>query len=85
LVACTHHITRARDVAAEYLFNLIMSFSSLMCDLQLLYAILDFLTLLHHEFTDEYSTMYNFHSECTGIMLQLTDNYKVPNNILGKL
>ncbi|KAG2046388.1 hypothetical protein BDR06DRAFT_834511, partial [Suillus hirtellus] len=76
LVACTHHITHAWDIAAEYLFNLIMLFPSLMCDPQLLYAILDFLTLLHHEFTDEYSTMHDFHSDCTGITLQLTDDYK---------
>ncbi|KAG1849308.1 hypothetical protein DFJ58DRAFT_795151 [Suillus subalutaceus] len=89
LVASTHRISRARDVAAKYLFNLITSFPSLMCDPPLVYAILECLTLLRHacenEFTDEYNPVYEFHSECTGITLQLTDDYKVRNDILGQL
>ncbi|KAG2135222.1 uncharacterized protein EDB93DRAFT_1242600 [Suillus bovinus] len=89
LVASTHRISRARDVAAKYLFNLITSFPSLMCDPPLVYAILECLTLLRHacenEFTDEYNPVYEFHSERTGITLQLTDDYKVRNDILGQL
>jgi phosphatidylinositol 4-kinase A len=37
------------------------------------------------EFQFQYSTVYEFRSDCTGITLQLTDDYKVRNNILGKL
>ncbi|KAG2132611.1 hypothetical protein BD769DRAFT_1666055 [Suillus cothurnatus] len=89
LVASTHRISRARDVAAKYLFNLITSFPSLMCDPPLVFAILECLTLLRHacdnEFTDEYNPVYEFHSECTGVTLQLTDDYKVRNDILGQL
>ncbi|KAG1853090.1 hypothetical protein F4604DRAFT_1591658, partial [Suillus subluteus] len=81
LVASTHRISCAWNIAAKYLFNLITSFPSLMCDPPLVYAILECLTLLRHacknEFTDEYNPVYEFHSECTGITLQLTDDYKV--------
>ncbi|KAG0701518.1 hypothetical protein DFH29DRAFT_926376 [Suillus ampliporus] len=89
LVGSTHRISRARDVATKYLYSLITSFPSLMCDPPLVYAILECLTLLRHacenEFTDEYNPVYEFHSECTGITLQLTDDYKVRNDILGQL
>lgn len=89
LVASTHRISRARDIAAKYLSNLITSFPSLMCDPPLVYAILECLTLLRHacenEFTDEYNPVYEFHSEITGITLQLMDDYKIRNDILGQL
>ncbi|KAG1741975.1 hypothetical protein EDB19DRAFT_1895006 [Suillus lakei] len=89
LVASTHRISRARDIAAKYLSNLVTSFPSLMCDPPLVHAILECLTLLRHacdnEFTDEYNPAYEFHSESTGITLQLTDDYKVRNDILGQL
>jgi len=81
LVASTHRISCAWNIAAKYLFNLITSFPSLMCDPPLVYATLERLTLLRHacknEFMDEYNPVYEFHSECTGITLQLTDDYKV--------
>ncbi|KAH7889620.1 hypothetical protein F5I97DRAFT_1934490 [Phlebopus sp. FC_14] len=89
LICSTHRIGRARDVAAKYLNRLITSFPSLMCDPTLVYAILECLTLLRraceNEFTDEYNPMYEFHSERTGITLQLTDDYKVRNEILEQL
>lgn len=37
------------------------------------------------EFIDEYSPRYEFYSERTGITLQLTDDYKVRNDILSQL
>ncbi|KAG1787205.1 uncharacterized protein HD556DRAFT_1530622 [Suillus plorans] len=80
LVASTHRISRARDVATKYLFNLITLISCLMCYPPLAYAILEPLTLLRHagenEFTGEYNPVYEFHSECTSIAPQLTDDYK---------
>ncbi|KAJ8594622.1 hypothetical protein M405DRAFT_469254 [Rhizopogon salebrosus TDB-379] len=89
LIGSTHRISRARDVASKYLNSLITSFPSLMCDPPLVYAILECLTLLRHacenEFTDEYNPVYEFHSESAGITLQLTDDYKVRNDILGQL
>jgi hypothetical protein len=57
LVLSTHRIAMARDVASKYLNRLITSFPSLMCDSQLVFAILEALTLLQracdNEFVDE--------------------------------
>ncbi|KAI6131993.1 hypothetical protein EDD16DRAFT_1821529 [Pisolithus croceorrhizus] len=89
LVFGTHRVIRARDVASKYLNRLITSFPSLMCDPTLVYAILECLTLLRRacdgEFIDEYTPRYEFYSERTGITLQLTDDYKVRNDILSQL
>ncbi|KAG9318618.1 hypothetical protein JVU11DRAFT_711 [Chiua virens] len=89
LVASTHRIARAREVASRYLNRLITSFPSLMCDATLVYAILECLTLLRraceNEYLDEYNPIYEFHSERTGMCLQLTDDYRVRNEILVQL
>lgn len=57
LVASTHRVARAREIASKYLNRLITSFPSLMCDPTLVYGILECLTLLRraceNEFTDE--------------------------------
>ncbi|KAF9014020.1 hypothetical protein BDQ17DRAFT_1475819 [Cyathus striatus] len=89
LVVCsTHRIMKAREVGAKYLNRLITSFPSLMCDPALVFAILEVLTLLQrsceNEFLDEYNPVYEFHSDRTGIMLQLTDSYEVRNDILSQ-
>ncbi|RDB21005.1 Phosphatidylinositol 4-kinase stt4 [Hypsizygus marmoreus] len=89
LIYSTHRIEKARDIASKYLNRLITSFPSLMCDPPLVFAILEVLTLLRrsceNEFIDEYNPVYEFHSERTGITLQLTDNYETRNEILGQL
>ncbi|KIJ17012.1 1-phosphatidylinositol 4-kinase, partial [Paxillus involutus ATCC 200175] len=89
LVSSTHRTARARDVASKYLNRLITSFPSLMCDPKLVYAILECLTLLRraceNEYTDEYNPIFEFHSERTGVNLQLTDDYRVRNEVLGQL
>lgn len=57
VVASTHRVQQAREVASKYLNRLITSFPSLMCDPQLVYALLEALTLLqracNNEFLDE--------------------------------
>ena len=57
LLASTHRIAGARDIASRYLNRLITSFPSLMCDPPLVFAILEVLTLLRraceNEFFDE--------------------------------
>ena len=57
LVASSHRILKAREIAARYLNRLITSFPSLMCDPPLVFAILEVLTLLRraseNEFLDE--------------------------------
>ncbi|EEB95493.1 hypothetical protein MPER_05532 [Moniliophthora perniciosa FA553] len=80
LVGSTHRVVKARDVASKYLNRLISSFPSLMCDPPLVFAILEVLTLLRraceNEFIDEFNPIYEFESDRTGIVLQLTDSYE---------
>ncbi|KAF7295444.1 hypothetical protein MIND_01084200 [Mycena indigotica] len=89
LICSTHRIAKARDIASKFLNRLITSFPSLMCDPPLVFAILEVLTLLRraceNEFIDEYNPTYEFHSDRTGITLQLTDSYSVRNEILALL
>ncbi|KAI0032206.1 hypothetical protein K488DRAFT_50373 [Vararia minispora EC-137] len=89
LVASTHRVSKARDVAAKYLNKLITSFPSLMCDPPLVFAILEVLTLLRraceNEFVDEYDPVWEYYSDRADITLQLSDDYKVRNEILTNL
>lgn len=89
LAASCHRVAKPRDIAAKYLNRLITSFPSLMCDESLVCAILEVLTLLRKacegEFTDEYSPQPEFTSERAGIRLQLTDNYRIRNEMLASL
>ncbi|TFK30200.1 atypical/PIKK/PI4K protein kinase [Coprinopsis marcescibilis] len=89
LILSTHRVEQARDVASKYLNRLITSFPSLMCDPQLVFAILEVLTLLQRscesEFLDEYNPIYEYHSDRSDITLQLTDSYGVRKQILGQL
>ncbi|KAI0046132.1 atypical/PIKK/PI4K protein kinase [Auriscalpium vulgare] len=89
LIGSTHRVAKARIVASKYMNRLITSFPSLMCDPSLVFAILEVLTLLRRaydsEFVDEYNPVYEFHSERAGITLQLTDDYKVRDEILVNL
>ncbi|KAL4067760.1 hypothetical protein J3A83DRAFT_4359655 [Scleroderma citrinum] len=89
LVYSTHRVVRVREVARKYLNRLITAFPSLMCDQTLVYAILECLTLLRraceNEFIDEDNPVHEFHSERADITLQLTDDYKVRNDILVQL
>ncbi|KAG8958845.1 phosphatidylinositol-4- kinase, partial [Tulasnella sp. 425] len=89
LIASCHRVAKPRDIAAKYLNRLITSFPSLMCDESLVCAILEVLTLLRKacegEFTDEYSPQPEFTSERAEIRLQLTDNYRIRNEMLASL
>ncbi|KAG6880260.1 hypothetical protein C0992_001828 [Termitomyces sp. T32_za158] len=81
LVYTTHRVQNARDIAAKYLNRLITSFPSLMCDPPFVFAILEVLTLLRQSCENEF--LDEFHSERTGITLQMTDDYQRRNDILG--
>lgn len=89
LVYSTHRVVRVGEVARNFLNRLITAFPSLMCDPALVYAILECLTLLRraceNEFIDEYNPVHEFHSERADITFQLTDDYKVRNDILVQL
>lgn len=54
VISSTHRIANAREIASKYLNRLLMSFPSLMCDPQLVYAILEVLTLLQRATENEY-------------------------------
>ncbi|TBU65484.1 atypical/PIKK/PI4K protein kinase [Dichomitus squalens] len=89
LVASTHRILKAREIAARYLNRLITSFPSLMCDPPLVFAILEVLTLLRrateNEFLDEDNPTYTYYSDRADFTLQLTDNYEARNQMLSQL
>ncbi|KAJ8463246.1 hypothetical protein ONZ51_g10373 [Trametes cubensis] len=89
LVASTHRILKAREVASRYLNRLITSFPSLMCDPPLVFAILEVLTLLRqaaeNEFLDEDNPTYVYQSERAQLILQLSDNYEARNQMLSQL
>ncbi|KAI0647399.1 atypical/PIKK/PI4K protein kinase [Trametes meyenii] len=89
LVASTHRIPKAREVAARYLNRLITSFPSLMCDPPLVFAILEVLTLLRqateNEFLDEDNPIYVYRSDRASLTLQLSDNYAARNQMLSQL
>ncbi|EPS96826.1 hypothetical protein FOMPIDRAFT_1052946 [Fomitopsis schrenkii] len=89
LLASTHRIASARDIASRYLNRLITSFPSLMCDPPLVFAILEVLTLLRrsceNEFLDEDNPQYSYHSDRANITLNLPDNYEARNEMLAEL
>ncbi|KAI0064541.1 hypothetical protein BV25DRAFT_1930940 [Artomyces pyxidatus] len=89
LIGSTHRVAKARVISSKYLNRLITSFPSLMCDPPLVFAILEVLTLLRraceNEYVDEYNPIYEFHSERANITLQLSDDYKVRDEILVNL
>ncbi|OSD08514.1 atypical/PIKK/PI4K protein kinase [Trametes coccinea BRFM310] len=89
LVASTHRIPKAREVASRYLNRLITSFPSLMCDPPLVFAILEVLTLLRrateNEFLDEDNPIWVYRSDRVKLTLQLSDSYEARNQILSQL
>ncbi|KAH9945818.1 atypical/PIKK/PI4K protein kinase [Epithele typhae] len=89
LVASTHRIPKARDIASRYLNRLITSFPSLMCDQPLVFAILEVLTLLRqateNEYLDEDNPTYVYRSDRADLELQLSDNYEARNQMLSQL
>ncbi|KAF8637362.1 hypothetical protein AX17_002861 [Amanita inopinata Kibby_2008] len=89
LISSTHRISKAREMALKFLNLLITSLPSILCHPQLIFAILDVLTMLkrscENEFLDEYNPTFEYHSERSGITLQLTDSYKARSEITEQL
>ncbi|PFH54176.1 hypothetical protein AMATHDRAFT_52986 [Amanita thiersii Skay4041] len=89
LISVTHRVAKAREVALKFLNRLMTSLPSLLCHLPFIFSLLDVLTMLkrscENEFVDEYNPIYEYRSERTGITLELTDNYKIRNDILDQL
>ncbi|KAF8623467.1 hypothetical protein AX15_006251 [Amanita polypyramis BW_CC] len=89
LVYSTHRIAKARVIAVTFLDLLITSLPSVLCHPPLIFALLDVLTLLkrscENEFLDEFNPTFKYHSDRSGITLELSDDYRVRNDVLRQL
>lgn len=89
LIATTHRYAKVREVAMKMVDMIIKAFAALMCDRQIVFTVLEILTLMRRsceeEYTDEYSSTYTFKSERVDLELCLTDDYEVRKEVLTKL
>lgn len=89
LIACTHRIRRVREVALQHARQIIETFSALMCDRDVVFTLLEMLTLVRRscemQYTDEYSPIHEFRSDKMDLTLILTDDYAVRNEISTQL
>ncbi|WVQ84613.1 hypothetical protein IAT38_006768 [Cryptococcus sp. DSM 104549] len=89
LVACTHRMRKVRETALSYARQILETFSALLCDRQVVFTLLEILTLLRRscelQYTDEYSPVYEFTSDKMDLTLHLTDDYAVRNEIALQL
>ncbi|RXK35906.1 phosphatidylinositol 4-kinase [Tremella mesenterica] len=89
LKACTHRFRKVREMALKYARGVLETFSALMCDKKVVWTLLEILTLMRRscelQYTDEYSPVYEFHSDKLDLTLQLTEDYSVRNEIVTQL
>lgn len=89
LIACTHRIRRVREVALQQAKQIIETFSALMCEREVVFTLLEMLTLMRRscemQYTDEYSPIHEFKSDKMDLTLILTDDYSVRNEISTQL
>ncbi|ODN73286.1 hypothetical protein L202_07835 [Cryptococcus amylolentus CBS 6039] len=89
LVACTHRMSKVREKALVYARSLLETFSALLCDRDVVFTLLEILTLMRRacelQYTDEYSPVYELSSDKMDITLHLTDDYAVRNKIVTDL
>ncbi|WVO18533.1 hypothetical protein L204_106252 [Cryptococcus depauperatus] len=89
LVACTHRMVQVRDRALAYAKSILETFSALLCDREVVFTLLEILTLMRRsceqQYTDEYSPVYQFSSNRMGFTLHLTDDYSVRHQITSQL
>lgn len=69
LIACTHRYRKVREVALGYARQILETFSALMCDRQLVFTLLEVLTLMRRscelQYTDEVSRNDFHQAECS--------------------
>jgi phosphatidylinositol 4-kinase len=62
LIACTHRFRKVRETALQYARDILETFSALMCDRQVVWTLLEILTLMRRscelQYTDEVSDCY---------------------------
>ncbi|OWZ76646.1 phosphatidylinositol 4-kinase [Cryptococcus neoformans Bt85] len=89
LIACTHRMSKVREKALAYARLILETFSALLCDKEVVFTLLEILTLMRRacetQYTDEYSPVYEFSSDRMDLTLHLTDDYAVRNEIITQL
>jgi phosphatidylinositol 4-kinase len=59
LIACTHRFRKVRETALQYARDILETFSALLCDRQVVWTLLEILTLMRRscelQYTDEVS------------------------------
>lgn len=89
LVGCTHRFKKVRDVSFSYLSTLLGTFPSLICSAEMVFALLEVLTIMRNsceeEYTDEYSPVYEHKSDKIDLKLELSDSFTVRNEITTQL
>ncbi|GAA5996000.1 hypothetical protein JCM11641_004683, partial [Rhodosporidiobolus odoratus] len=90
LLQTTHRSQRTRETALRYLDNILTSFPSLVCDLEVVTVMLELLTLLRRSclsgFLDEYTPTYTYPSHLLpDLSLTLPSDYPLRNRLLRTL
>lgn len=88
LMGSCHRVEKVRAVSQRFLDRLIQSYPSLLCDEEVVVAMLEMLTLLRQacegQYRDEYYPVYHFSSERSGINFDMSDSYAQRNEILSQ-
>ncbi|CEH18841.1 related to phosphatidylinositol-4-kinase [Ceraceosorus bombacis] len=86
-VASCHRVEKVRSVSRRFLDRLIPTYPSLLCDQDVVVAMLEILTLLRQgcegQWRDEYAPIYHFRSERADLSFDLTDSYPHREEILS--
>ncbi|KAF6767202.1 Phosphatidylinositol 3-/4-kinase, catalytic domain protein [Kalmanozyma brasiliensis GHG001] len=87
MLGCCHRVSKVRQVSLSILNKLIYALPSLLCDQDVVTAMLEILTLLRDgceaEFKDEFAPTYHYVSDRAHISFDLSDSYPQRNEILS--
>ncbi|SPO37665.1 related to phosphatidylinositol-4-kinase [Pseudozyma flocculosa] len=88
LLGTCHRVAKVRQVSQSILDKLVGALPSLLCDQDVVVAMLEILTLLRQgcecEYRDEYAPVYHFRSERANLSFELSDSYSQRNEILAR-
>jgi phosphatidylinositol 4-kinase len=86
LLGSCHRVEKVRQVSRRFLDRLVPSYPSLLCNKEVVVALLEILTLLRQgcegEYLDEYSPQYHFRSERADLEFDLSASYSQRGEIL---
>lgn len=87
LLGSCHRFEKVRIVSRRFLDRLIGAYPSLICDQDVVFAMLEILTLLRRacegQYRDEFTPVYHFHSDRAKLAFELSDNYQQREEILN--